>query len=206
MKTNIFSIQWNEESMLPHFLKHYDKYADRIFIIDDHSDDKTRLIAMKHPKVILITYKYNGLNEDEFNETFESLSKQYPSDWAVCVDADEFIQGLETLKDELPGVLKTKGYAMLGKTGKLKDCKPVREARYDKPVVFDPSLDIKFGHGRHTANIPARDSYLELWHYKYLSKEHYLYRALESYPRIMDAEQMDYRIKRGLEYYERHIT
>ena len=36
---------WNEEFMLPHFLKHYSKYADRIFIINDHSTDKTVEIA-----------------------------------------------------------------------------------------------------------------------------------------------------------------
>lgn len=195
---------WNEEFMLPLFLEHYEKYADRIFIIDDHSTDATKWIAQAHPKVTYLEYEHNGLNEDEFNDTFEKLVKKYPSDWAICVDGDEFIHGLETLKDERSGVLKTTGYMMVGKTGRLEDCKKIRMKSFDKPVVFDPSLDIKLGHGRHTINLPARDSKLELWHYKYPSREYYLKRNTEAYPRIMDAKTMAYRLKRGLEYYDQH--
>lgn len=202
---NVFSIQYNEEFMLPHFLKHYSQFADRIFIIDDHSTDMTAEIAKAHPMVTYLEYGFEGLNEDEFSGTFESMYKTYPSDWAVCVDGDEFIHGLETLKDEPSGVLKTTGYMMIGSTGKLEDCKRVRARSFDKPVVFDPELNVKFGDGRHTVNLPARDSKLELLHYKYPSREYYLKRNLETYPRIMDEKQMVYRINRGLDWYDKHI-
>lgn len=191
--------------MLPMFLEHY-SLADRIFIIDDHSTDRTAEIAKAHPKVTYLEYGFEGLNEEEFSSTFESMCKVYPSDWAVCVDGDEFIQGLETLKDEPRGVvLKTTGFMMIGETGKLEDCRPVRMKSFDKPVVFDPSLDVKFGDGRHSVNLPTKDSRLELLHYKYPSREYYLERNLDAYPRIMDKKMMDYRIKKGLAWYDAHV-
>src|SRR3990167_4792623 len=91
MRINVFSIMYNEEFMLPHFLKHYEKFADRIFIIDDHSTDRTAEIAKAHPKVEYSVYEHEGLNEQEFNDTFYKFYKANPSDWAVVVDCDEFL-------------------------------------------------------------------------------------------------------------------
>lgn len=195
--------------MLPYFLKHYEQFADKIFVIDDHSTDKTAQIAKAHPKVVYSEYGFEGLNEQEFNDTFYSFYKANPSDLAIVVDADELIYGIEHLEvfgdsaDKCP-VFQTKGYMMIGRTGWHEDCKKVRMPSFDKPVVFIPSADVRFGDGRHTVNLPVRDSGLELWHYKYPSREHYLQRALDSYPRIMNAKDMSYRIKRGLRWYDDH--
>jgi glycosyltransferase involved in cell wall biosynthesis len=205
MKINVFTIVWNEEFMLPHFLKHYEKFADKIFIIDDHSTDRTAEIAKAHPKVVYSEYGFEGLNEQEFNDTFYSFYKNNPSDWAVVVDCDELIHGLDSLRNEKSNVLKTRGYMMIGKSGKLDDCNPVRMKTFDKPIVFDPALDVKFGDGRHSVDLPIATSSLNLLHYKYPSREHYLQRSLDTYPRIMDAKDMAYRIKRGLNWYDRHI-
>lgn len=192
--------------MLPKFLEHYSQWADRIFVIDDHSTDLTAAIAKVHPMVTYLEYGFEGLNEDEFSGTLESMYKVYPSDWAVCVDCDEFIQGLDTLVDEPRGVvLKTTGYMMIGSTGKLEDCVAVRMKSFDKPVVFDPSLDVRFGDGRHSVNLPTKDSKLELFHYKYPSRDYYIQRNLVAYPRIMDEKTADYRMRKGLAWYDRHI-
>lgn len=203
MKVSVISIMYNEEFILPYFLQHYSQFANRIVIYNDHSTDLTAQIAKVHPMVKLLDYPYEGLNEKEFSETFEQAAKQSKADWVYCVDADEFIYG--ELPETRGVVLKTTGYTMIGDTGHPNDCRKIRTPSYDKPVVFDPSLDIKFGDGRHSVNLPAQDSNLELWHYKYLSRDYYKKRAEETYPRIMDKEQMDYRIKRGLNYYDRHI-
>jgi len=201
---NVYSIVYNEEFMLPHFLKHYEQFANKIFIIDDHSTDKTAEIAKAHPMVEYSLYGFEGLNEDEFNDTFYSFYKNNPSDWAVVVDCDEFVTGLDKLVTS-EVVLKTTGYMMVGLTGQLEDCKQVRMSTFDKPIVFNPKLDVKLGDGRHTVNLPTVESGLELLHYKYPSREYYLQRSLDTYPRIMNARDMAYRIKRGLRYYDRHI-
>jgi hypothetical protein len=205
---DVFSIMWNEEFMLPYFLEHYSKYADRIFIYNDHSTDRTVEIALAHPKVTLLDYPYDSFKEDEFSRTLEDGYTSYSQDssWAICVDGDELIHGLETLDSEPTGVvLKTTGYMMIGETGKLEDCKKIRTKSFDKPVVFDPTLDVRFGDGRHTVNLPTKDSQLELWHYKYPSKEHYLERNEIAYSRIMSDKDKAYRIKKGLDWFEKHV-
>jgi glycosyltransferase involved in cell wall biosynthesis len=223
MTINIFTIVWNEEFMLPHFLNHYSQFADRIFVIDHNSTDLTAEIAKAHPMVT-----YSRLEEPEYSEelisrTFEKYAKKNRSDWAVVVDCDEFVTGLDKLEkpnDILPsGIIRTKGYMMVGKTGKLEDCKPVRMKSFDKPIIFDPTLDIEFTDGRHdivrrhkmsafVGSEPGDDAEpyeWELLHYKYPSREYYYERNLKSYPRIMDEESVDYRLKRGLDWYDKHI-
>lgn len=191
--------------MLPHFLKHYEEVADRIFVIDDHSTDKTEEIARAHPKVTYVRKGTDGYDEKEVSQIFSVMAAQHPG-WAVCVDADEFIHGLEKLRKPRGQVLQTTGYMMVGETGRLEDCQKIRMSSFDKPVVFDASLDIGFGDGRHSVNLPTVPSDLELWHYKYPSREYYLKRNLAAYPRIMDKRMMDYRIKRGLDWYDRALV
>lgn len=211
MSVNVYSIQHNEEFMLPHFLKHYEKFADKIFIIDDHSTDKTAEIAKAHPRVVYSEYGFEGLNEQEFNDTFYSFYNNNPSDWAIVVDCDEFIEGLDFFHFEsiamIDDIYQTTGYMMIGETGRLEDCKPVRMPTFDKPVIFRPSPEVRFGDGRHTVNQPVKQEtdHFKLLHYKYPSREHYLQRSLDTYPRIMNAKDMAYRIKRGLAWYDRHI-
>jgi len=72
---SVYTICWNNEFILPHFLEHYSQFADRIFIIDDHSTDLTAEIAKAHPMVTYSLYGFSGLNEDEFNDTFYSFYK-----------------------------------------------------------------------------------------------------------------------------------
>jgi glycosyltransferase involved in cell wall biosynthesis len=205
MTINVYSIVYNEEFMLPHFLKHYEKFADKIFIIDDHSTDKTAEIAKAHPKVQYSVYPFEGWREDQISQVYEIYAKTEPSDWSVVADCDEFIHGLDTVELKGKWAIKTNGYMMIGKTGKLEDCKKVRMTTFDKPVVFGSDLDVRFGDGRHSVNVPTKESTLELLHYKYPSREYYLQRSLDTYPRIMDAKDMAYRIKRGLRWYDDHI-
>lgn len=204
MTINVFSIVYNEEFMIPHFLKHYEQFADRIFIIDDHSTDKTAEIAKAHPKVVYSKYAFEGLNEDEFNDTFYSFYKNNPSDWAVVVDADEFVDISYLDKLARRKVYKTRSFMMIGETGDLDECQEIRWKPFDKPIVFDPSLDVNFGDGRHTCNLPT-DLGPSMFHYKYPSREYYLQRSLDTYPRIMGAKDMAYRIKKGLRWFDDHV-
>lgn len=215
MTINIYTIVWNNEFILPHFLAHYEKFADTIFIIDDHSTDRTAEIAKAHPKVAYQLYRYHGLNEDEFNETFEFLYKNNPCDKAMVVDSDEFIHAPEgkDMKEHLEiwedsGVIRTTGYMMVGKSGKLEDCKKVRMKSWDKPIIFDAHApNIKFGDGRHTVNVTSWPSDFELWHYKYPSRGYYIERNTEGYKRIagMSEGEQAKRLKMGLAWYDAHV-
>jgi glycosyltransferase involved in cell wall biosynthesis len=217
----IFSIMWNEEFILPYFLRHYETFADRIFIIDDHSTDKTREIASSHHKVTILDFPYKqGLVEADFNQCFEDCYKQYArgnADWAMCVDADEFIYGdiLKVLNQNYRNhpVLRATGYMMLDlnppkKDGQIyEECfKGIRSRGFDKPIIFDPKFDLIFGDGRHSVNLSTKRDNLKLLHYKYLSRSYYKERAAKVYPRTdMTDEQRRYRLERGLHYYDKNI-
>ena len=217
----------NEEYMLPYFLRHYETFADKIFIFDDHSTDRTVEIARDHNKTILQDFKYNrGMNEDDFNDCFEKSYKKYSrdlADWVICVDGDEFIYNknvigvLKEQKERGVQVIQSIGYMMVSevlpqKKGQIyeESKKGIRFPKYDKTVIFDPSLDITFGEGRHTTNIPrgakVAQKDLLLLHYRYLSKEYFLERSNMQWPRTnMDDKTINYRMKRGVAWYKRNL-
>ena len=225
---HVFSIMWNEEYLLPYFLRHYSTFADTIFIFNDHSTDRTAEIAKAHPKVRLLDFNYDpGLHEDNFNDCFIKSYKQYSrgvADWVMCVDADELIYNRDIVgvlsEQHRRGIkaLKCTGYIMVSEKlpttkGQIYDeCKiGTRSRGYDKPIVFSPEIDIKFGIGRHTAQLPpgiqAHKAKLTLLHYRYLSRDYIIERNAKSFPRWfgMDDKQKQYRTNGALKWYDNAI-
>ena len=56
MTIHVYNIVHNEEFLLPYYLRHYEQFADKIFIFDDESTDRTAEIAKAHPKVTYLKY------------------------------------------------------------------------------------------------------------------------------------------------------
>jgi glycosyltransferase involved in cell wall biosynthesis len=220
---------WNEEYMLPYFLRYYSTFADKIFIIDDHSTDRTVEIAQANPKVQMLDFPYNkGLDETNFSDCYEDYYKHYSrgvADWVMCPDADEIIYNkniLAVLREQRQrGVqaLQCTAYHMVSKDQPQTDgqiyevCQMGTRARpYDKTLTFDPAIDARFGIGRHTLQVPEgvriSKAKLLMLHYRYLSRDSIIDRANESYPRWsgMDEKQASYRIKRALDWYDKAIA
>ena len=220
MKIHVHSIVWNAEYLMPYFLRHYTQFA-KVFIIDDHSTDKTVLIAKYFPDVKVETYPYKGLhNEDNHSKCLIDSCKRNSkdADWVMCVDQDEFIYhpDMHSILALNAGIMKPRAYMMISKEvpkgkGQIYDevKTGVRTPKFDKPVIFNPEIKLEFGNGRHTvtSEVEPIETALKLLHYKYLSRDYYHKRAMMDYPKWegMDKKTINYRINKGLMWFDDHI-
>lgn len=92
MKIEVYTICYNEEVLMPYFLRHYSTFCDKITIYDNYSTDKTIEIAKSNPKVIIIPYESgNTIRDDIYREIKNNCWKGSKADWVIVVDMDEFI-------------------------------------------------------------------------------------------------------------------
>jgi hypothetical protein len=142
----------------------------------------------KHPKVFLRDWPYNnGIDEDQFllfAYDWYPKAKTGGFDWAMWVDCDEFIYAPDVrkvLEESKYDVIRTKGYNMLG-DGLPKDDgrSQIWQAHkngaisniYSKPVVFRPSIKIRWNRGKHDveecSGKISHDPMFKLLHYRYM--------------------------------------
>lgn len=221
MVIHVYSIMRNEEDLLPYFLRHYSTFADKIFIIDDKSTDKTVKIAKTNKKVRLLPYKFTeGYFEKERNDCFEGFYKKYSrgvADWVMVVDGDEFIYHknlVAVLKEQQKlgrKVIKTAGYTMYSEffpttKGQIyEECyMGSRSHLFDKAVIFNPAVDVHFSGGRHETYLPPGiDRYrakILLLHYRYLSVYSSIMRLCKTTP--VSARRWAKNIRVSLDRYE----
>ena len=195
-KLHIYTVVWNEEYMIKYFLRYYETVADKIFIIDDNSDDKTKDIVKSCPKATLLPYPFpSGFNEYDKTTCLATEYRKHSRDaeWVICVDYDEFIYHpdlrnlLDLKRSQGYRALKTTGHFFASKEipntdGQLFDAMPYRfrlrklKASYDKEVLFDPKLDVEFRNGCHpptkfSDGVYAKRCGLSLYHCCYLSRQ-----------------------------------
>ena len=94
MKITIQTFAYNEEFLMPFFLKHY-SFADRIHVIlDADTNDNTEDILNNNPKVTVEKFKFpqmfnDGIKVRENNRVAQELGQD--TDWLIIVDVDEFV-------------------------------------------------------------------------------------------------------------------
>lgn len=195
-----FFICYNEENILPHLLKHYSAFCEKIIILDNHSTDKSCDIINSFPNTEIIPYESNNeLNDGVYlkikNHVWKS-SVGY-ADYVIVGDCDEFLYHenmLEFLKESKENgitIFRPEGYHMVGDEDleltntdnileKVKE--GVRANVLDKLMMFDCNAisNINYNFGCHTANpigkiVLSNDTNLKMLHYKFLGlKDHML--------------------------------
>ena len=164
-KIDVYSIMRNEIKILPYFLRHYESFAERIFVWEDQSDDGTREMLSAHPKVTMLDPGYHGADDKYYVEQlwpqYRTISRGY-ADWVMCVDADEFIYHpdlvnflVECEKKDFKRI-RCEGYIMCHPTFPTTEGQIYDEVKYgwrdnssNKTVVFMSDVHMSFTPGRH---------------------------------------------------------
>ena len=195
MVIHIYSLIWNEEKILPYFFKHYDKIADKYYILDNNSTDNSYSIIKSHPKVVVNKINLQGSSVVQAaKQQYNNIWKQSRgiADWVIICDVDEhyyhldFRNYLEKCTSSGITLIVPTGYEMISEVFPSSDKPLVETIRYgvrakymDKPQMFNPTeiQEINFWPGRHDAepvgNI-RKPSNMEvlLLHYKYLGLDY----------------------------------
>jgi len=190
MKVDVFTITYNEELILPYFIKHYrSRFPDcNITIYDNYSTDNTVEIAIKNGCIVFSYDTNNEIRDDAYLSIKNRCWKKSNADWVFVVDCDEFVDvTLEQLQQNF-NIIKAEGWDMIGETDNVDNIDSgIRSSGYDKICAFKPYYveDINYDPGCHSANPKAYDGRsgiifnsinIKLWHFKWLNWYYTIYR------------------------------
>lgn len=202
---DVYAICWNEERILPYFLRHYGSFARRIVLFDNDSTDGSPRIAQRHPLVELRRFGSAAATCGEaerllIRETAWKESRGGAA-WVMVVDCDEFLwhPRLSAYLDSCGGrdvtIPRPLGFEMVAKAFPSGSEQIYQEVRMGIPaphmnkwLLFNPNAveAMNFSAGCHSA-VPTGaivfddDLALKLLHFKHLGLPYLVsrYRELE---------------------------
>ena len=152
MKIWAYVTVWNEEKMIPYYLRHYLQFCERIIVLDNESTDSTRDICAQYDNVEVRTFKTNNT----FND-YEHLRVKHNcieeargnADYIIVSDCDEFIvcdNIKEFLQSNNPTIVFPTGFQMVSFYFPNSD-KQIYETYntgtpdpwYSKPILINPN-------------------------------------------------------------------
>ncbi len=193
MKICVITLCFNEEVILPWFIRHYERFVDRIVFYDGGSSDRTAAIIAGCPIAEMRVLDTGGRLDDGANVQVKNTAyRDIDADWFIVVDCDEFLshpdfRGFLAKCDALGlNVVRCEGWNMIGDgvpaDGHLPERMPygVRDDHtirfFDKIALFRRDADVHFEPGAHECRVRngriAPGMPVKLLHYKWLSLEH----------------------------------
>jgi hypothetical protein len=200
MSIHLYAACWNEERIIPFFLRHYEPLVDRIVIYDDHSTDRSVELLRASPKVEIRPFRREAESYlDAHLILFETCWQESRgrADWVCLVDLDEFLfqpdwdDYLAAQKDAGVTIIKTVAYDMVsedfppaGAALATTLTRGVRDHNLDKTALFDPDAIEQINHcvGRHICSpvgrlVPLAEHGIQLRHFKSLGLDYVLART-----------------------------
>jgi hypothetical protein len=196
---HVYAVCYNEEALLPYFLRHYSTFSDKIIVFDGDSTDRSCEILKAHPLVSIVTSShYASHDEGMYDEPtlMKIRNRAYKAsrgaaDWVVIVDVDEFlyhpdVRGLlDQYKREGVTLPLVAGFDMVAEAppsgaGQIYD--EIRTGflnrRYSKSAVFNPEIDVNFQYGCHQCFpegkvVKGVEPEFGLLHYRLLGQDHF---------------------------------
>jgi glycosyltransferase involved in cell wall biosynthesis len=196
MTINLYTFLYNEEHILPYFLKHYSQYVNKIVVYNNQSTDNSIQILNDWKECEIEIREFNTDNhydEQTQMDLKNNCWKGDDSDYVIVCDMDELLYhpnlGEFIKKQGLVDYFTPTGYHMIGEEIPTDYTKQIYEIikngtpdnQYNKNVLFKRSniTETNYSPGAHrskfngTTNlINCEDQDLKLLHYKWLSPEY----------------------------------
>jgi hypothetical protein len=200
MSIHLYAACWNEERIIPFFLRHYEPLVDRIVIYDDGSTDRSVELLQASPKVEVRPFRREAESYlDAHLALFDSCWKESRgrADWVCLVDLDEFLfhpdwfPYLAAQKEMGVTIIKAVGYEMVSEEFPPAGAdlatlltRGQRSHNMDKTALFAPDAIEQINHvvGRHLCSpvgrvMPLAKEGMQLRHYKTLGLDYLLART-----------------------------
>ena len=193
----------DEAHIMPFFLRHY-SFADQIIVWDNESTDASRSILESDSRVVIHNWDTGG--ESREDELLRLKNEEYHKTgpgWKFIVDADEFyyhphILQLLDMYDQVGITLaQTQGFDMVSTSVPVDDGHSlltdlvkdgVANVLFDKWGVVRDNCKVTYSYGAHHAKefsgraVASVNRDIKLLHYRYLSKELVVEKALRLKP------------------------
>jgi hypothetical protein len=166
-KITVLTMVYNEEYLIPYFLRHYWKYDEIRVIYDSDTNDRTKDFLNFHNlqseqwgwKIKIEDFQFSdGMDDDlkieKLNQEYKTITEGY----AILVDADEFvfvdrnqIQGFNAAYVKLYNVYRHVSEKDLDINISIRDQRRhgVFDPLYNKPIIVKAGLNIHWGQGNH---------------------------------------------------------
>lgn len=146
---SVIILTYNEELHIRRCLENVASIAQRIFVVDCFSTDKTKEIAQKL-RATVIEHKWPGNQAEQFNWALDNLP--IDTQWVLRLDADEYLMPelVQELQDKLPslpkevsGIIFNRRHIFMGKWMKrgIYPVKLLRVFRYGKGMCEQRLMD-----------------------------------------------------------------
>jgi len=186
---DVFAICYNEEFMLPHFIKHYkEKFNANITVYDNYSTDRSKEIILENGCNYIEYGSDNQIRDDIYLQIKNECWKKSKADWVIIVDIDEFLEFDFDISEYT--IINTKGYDMIGGPESRSG---VYNALMSKHVMFRPDQFLQIGYtaGCHRCTPQAKKlqgsrKHALLLHRKFISEE-YVYSKHKAYEERLSA-------------------
>lgn len=176
----VFTIAYNEEFLIPHFIRHYrERFNASITVFDNQSTDRTREIALQNGCKVISYNSNNQIRDDYYLHIKNYCWKESKTDWVIVCDVDEFLE--VPFEVEKYTIISAMGYDIVGG---VESRMGVYNPLYCKRIMFKPKYitSINYLPGCHSCN-PQGQILLSppatLLHRKYISEEYVYKRHLE---------------------------
>lgn len=191
---DVFAICYNEEFMLPHFIKHYKEHFNaNITVYDNYSTDRSKEIILEAGCNYVPYDSQSQIRDDIYLQIKNECWKKSKADWVIVCDVDEFLYVDFDIKDYT--IINTKGYDMYGGPDSNVG---VYNPMSSKHIMFRPDCFEQIGYtaGCHRCNPKARRlmgsrEHAILKHRKFISEE-YVYGRHKMYAERLSAVNKKY--------------